>query len=357
MRENRATTALLRVIPQAFNPVAHGDMVRLTRGPLSWSMKPLWLGEGFPADVHRMLARLDTIRPTRGEHPVTRGEHGPFPVLVARRMSPGAQELLDAHEISWVDTAGRAVIAIEGELYISRLPPIASDAGRPFSWSAAAAVVAEWMLTRAARLPEADRLTVERVTVIAKATDLSSAHVARVLRQFDEQHYTIKTGAERGSSASREFRDAGRMLSDWAANHSLNLGRRAIEFTVPWRDPNRTIDQVRSALGGLAWALTGAAAADLIAPHLTSVPTVDVYVSEAHERDSLKILSAQDHFTEVPTGGRVRLFTERAQALELSSDRDGVPVASPVRVYADLLREGGRAMEAAEFLRESAIGF
>lgn len=280
-----------------------------------------------------------------------------MPVLAARRMSPGARELLDAEEISWVDTAGRAEITIPGEVYISRLPPIAGDADRTFRWSGASAVVAEYVLSRAARLPVDERSEVDRVNVIAESTGLSTAHVARVLRHFDEQQYTIKTGAERGSSATREFRDLGRLLSDWAGHLVRWRTGRGPEFTVPWREPEHTIERLESGLGSLTWAVTGAAAADRIAPHLTSVPTVDIYISEDEEREVIGLLWGLDDFTEVPKGGRVRLFTERPQLFNLASEHDGVRVMSPVRVYADLLREGGRATEAAEYLRETAIGF
>jgi len=99
------------------------------------------------------------------------------------------------------------------------------------------------------------------------------------------------------------------------------------------------------------WAVTGAAAADLIAPHLTSVSTVDMYASEDELREVMRVLKEQSDFAEVPQGGRVRLFTERPQLFELATEREGVGVMSPVRVYANLLREGGRATEAAEYLR------
>jgi len=148
-------------------------------------------------------------------------------------MSPGARQLLEVEQISWADSAGRAEIAIPGEVYITRLPPVAGDAGRPLRWSGAAAMVAEWVLSRAARLPADECSGVERGNAIAESTGLSMAHVARVLRQFDEQQYTIKTGAERGSSTTRELRDTGRLLSDWAAHHVWLGTGHVSEFTVP----------------------------------------------------------------------------------------------------------------------------
>lgn len=346
-RENLAVAALLRVLPAELHAEARADAVQISFGPNSWTLQPIWAGEGLPADIRRV------------RNGVVHGDAGGsnLPVIAARRMSQGARKLLDESQFSWVDASGRARIVIPGELYLTRLDPLPADAGRPFTWSGAAQAVAETLLTW--RVQQGDDVpdSIGQVGGIAEAADVSVAHAARVLRQFDEQGYTAKTGAERGSTATRELRDPGRMLSDWAGQYALMSTVPAAEFYVPWREHDQTFSMLASSLGGLDWALTGAAAAERIAPHLTSVPSVDVFVSFSTLAELRRRLSSQDDVREVERGGRVRVFTAGEYLFGLTDDHDGVRVASPVRVYGDLLRERGRSADAAEYLREVAIGF
>lgn len=342
LRENPAVAALLRVLPSEFHAEARGDTVQVSFGPNSWTLQPIWAGEGLPADIRRV--RDAVVHRRTGV--------GGLPVIASRRMSPGARELLDESQFSWVDASGRARIVIPGEVYLARFDPAPADAGRPFSWSGAAQAVAETLLTW--RVQQGDEVpeSIGRIGVIAEAADVSVAHAARVLRQFDEQGYAAKTGAERGSTATRELRDPGRMLSDWAGQYALTNTAPAAEFHVPWRDHDQTFSMLASSLGGLDWALTGAAAAERIAPHLTSVPTVDVFVSFNALAEVRRRLSSQDDVREVERGGRVRAFTADDYLFGLANDLDGLRVASPIRVYGDLLRERGRAADAAEYMRE-----
>lgn len=339
--------ALLRVLPSELQAQARAEEVQISFGPHSWTLRPIWVGEGLPADIRRV--RNEVV------HGHTSG--GGHPVIAARRMSQGARELLDESTLSWVDASGRARVAIPGKVYLTRLDPVPADAGRPFTWSRAAQAVAETLLTW--RVQQGDEVpgSIGRVGVFAEAAGVSVAHAARVLRHFDEQGYTAKTGAERGSTATRELRDPGRMLSDWAGQFALTNAAPAVEFHVPWRDHDRTFSMLASSLGGLDWAVTGAAAADRIAPHLTSVPTVDMLVSHDDLREVRQYLSNQPDVREIERGGRVRVLVEDDYVFGLADDQNGLRLASPVRVYADLLRQRGRAAEAAEYLREAAIGF
>lgn len=346
-RENSAVTALIRALPPEFDTEVGFDSVRLTLDGRSWMVRPIWAGEGLAADVQRarnMLVRADAPTDT-------------LTVITARRMSAGAREILDEERLSWADGSGRARIVIPGEVYITRLDPIPADARRQFTWSGAAQAVAEtllsWRVSYGLDVPD----SIGKVADIAQAADVSVAHAARVLRQFDEQHYTIKTGAERGSTATRELRDPGRMLSDWAGQYALRAATPVAEFHVPWRDHEESLSMLTSSLEGTNWAVTGTVAAERIAPFLTSIPTVDVYVSFDDLQDLRRRVSSQDDVREVAHGGRVRVFTEKDYVFGLTDNRDGLSLCSPVRVYADLLRSRGRAAEAAEHLRESAVGF
>ncbi|KJQ53292.1 type IV toxin-antitoxin system AbiEi family antitoxin [Microbacterium sp. SA39] len=344
---NQALQTLLRVVPPEFRPEPDGDTVRISRGSTYWVFHPVWAGEGLPADVRRVRNMIthSSLQP-RG-----------IPVITARRMSPGAREILSEEQLSWADAGGRAQIVVPEEVYITRLDPIPVDAGRRFKWSAAADAVAETLLAWQVRQGPDAHEPLERPAEIAETAGVSIPHAARVLRQFDEQSYTAKIGAERGSSAGRALRDPGRMLSDWAGHHAASSLTAAAEFHVPWREHQLSISMLAESLSNLDWAVTGVAAADRIAPYLTSIPTVDIYVSADALQEALQLLSSQRDVMQVDQGGRVRVFAESEYVFRLADHQDGLRVASPIRVYSDLLRLGGRAAEAAEYLREATIGF
>jgi hypothetical protein len=98
-------------------------------------------------------------------------------------------------------------------------------------------------------------------------------------------------------------------------------------------------------------------AADRIAPYLTSVPTVDIYVPMGALSHAVDELALHPEVVEVESGGRVRVHPADPYLFRLTQELSGVRTVSPVRVYADLLRGRGRSREAGEYLREVAIGF
>lgn len=348
-RDNSAASALLRIIPEELSPLRDGKNVRLERNGRSWLLMPIWIGEGLPADAKRAFRELSN-QPGQSATGI--------PVIVAKRVSPGARELIEAERLSWADASGRARIEDSGSLYITRLEPIRADAKRSFRWSQAADAVAEVLLAQHFRRGAERAGTVSRVCDLAELSGVSTAHTARVLRQFDEQHYTAKSGAERGSSASRELKEPGRLLSDWAGNHArAEAVLRPIEYHVLWREVARSEVLLEGLLSGLTWAATGSAAAEKIAPHLTQVNTLDICVPLDEISAVRGQLEKVPEATEVASGGRIRVYPVDQYVLRLADKIDRVPIVSPVRVYADLLRDGGRSAEAAEHLREVAIGF
>jgi hypothetical protein len=82
---------------------------------------------------------------------------------------------------------------------------------------------------------------------------------------------------------------------------------------------------------------------------------VRVYVAERDFAGALSRAITQAGLREVDEGGRVTFWSADARALAFAADRDGVPVASPPRVYADLIGFGARGLDAAAHLKDQDI--
>lgn len=348
--ENLSTAIVRNVIPSGMRPESAPGGVTVLNDGRPTALRAIWAGEGFPADVTRVLDSLKSD----GDSSV--------PVITARRMSPGAIQLLRERGVAWADADGQAEIATPGGLHIYRLKPkrlLHQTTG--ISWSRSSQAVAEYVLSRRVTPPPGQvggGNGVDRVAQIAEATGLSQGQVAKVLVSFDEEDYTAKSGAERGPTSARELREPGRLLSDWTGHFARTSRKdRRAELHTLSRDPHTWIGLVESCLASVDWAASGWVAADAVAPFATSIPDLLIYVRDDDFEDARASLTSHDDIAEVDRGARIHLRTAPPHVLAVRDAKAGLPVASSVRIYADLVREGGRGAEAAEHLREVSIGF
>jgi len=118
-------------------------------------------------------------------------------------------------------------------------------------------------------------------------------------------------------------------------------------------------EELTALLDRAPYALTGWAAASILAPYSGTIPSVQVYV----ESVSLAMLwqrwldSPNPPLRPVDEGANVILLEADPHLLRHAAEHNGMQLASSPRVYADLLPFGGRALDAAAHLREAAIGF
>lgn len=339
MRKNNAVDAVLRVLPSEVAPRRDEGRVLITVDGRDVMLAPRMIGAGFPADVRRALGEM--TGPLQG-----------VPVMVAAEMSAGARELLRERRVSWADRSGRAEIRDGQGLFISRAENIRTE--RPtIRWGGALAATAECILDRA-RLTWLREQLVDRIADIGAATGYSYVQTAKTLTALDEMGYTAKSGAERGPTSVRHLVDPGRLLSDWADYY-----RRTRRETIRLHSSARNPQDLAAVVGRLVpgeWAVSGAAAADRIAPYLTQVSDLVAYIEPNDVRDVEARLEGEQETMRVSTGGRILIIPDR-QALSQSDWNGDLRLASPIRVYADLLRLPGRGQEAADTLREVAIGF
>jgi hypothetical protein len=300
-------------------------------------LRALWAGAGWPADVDRATRHLDEEWPSDL-------------VLVARNLSAGSREMLDRKGASWVDGSGDAHI-VGGDLLVVREAKRQSGVDRrAFSWSPSAVSIAEALLNR-------DSPYGVGTTELATITGWSTPQVSQVLGAFDAKGWTTKWGPKRGSGASREVADGARMLDAWAEQVSAAMPERRFAERI-FNDPMQfLVDEIAPVLDrhGIGWAVTGWAAAEQLAPFATAVPAIQVYVAEHAFRGPLTLAMQDIPVREVESGGRIEFRSADPHLLKLATQRNGIPLATAPRVFADLQALGGRGEDAAVHLREEII--
>ena len=321
----RAEEAVRAVLPRAAK-VRVGDVdagVDIVVNDHPFQIK--WIGDGRLADAKRVVS-------TRRGRP---------DIAVARRMSPGARETLAGAGIGWVDETGAAEIA-SGTIVISRPGRPPKPTGPPERWTPSVIAIAEALLCG----------TKATVAATEAATGLSNGSCTTALRVLTD-FGLLEADAGRGRDSARRVADQDRLLDAYASAVEALPPSISLQIGVTWRD---AIDGV--VLTGakwdkakVVWASTGAVAATVIAPHLTTVNAADVYV-DAETILGLEAAAAAAGLRPIE-GGRLTLRPfPSVTSRRLATRVDGLSVAPWPRVFADVRTVGVRGEEAAEHLRE-----
>ena len=306
---------------------SHGSTVHLKLA--GHRIHARWMGTGLPGDVRSILNAT-------GPHP---------DVVVARRVSLGAREALARHGIGWADELGAAEIAI-GTVVVSRTgraPPPLKRSGR---WSPAVMAVAEALLCE----------TRATVAAIQNATGLSSGSATNALGILTEAHL-LEAGSARGRASARRIVSVDKLLDAYASAAAARAPTTSLVVGVTWRDPVAGLAELGQqwTRQGIEWAATGAVAAAVVAPLLTTVSSAMVYV-DGNTSAELEALAARVQLRPID-GGRLTLVPfPTVTTQRLARVTDGLRLAPWPRVYADLRAIGVRGEEAAEHLQEVMRG-
>lgn len=312
--------------------------VELRFGAPDVSIGVLWAGEGWPSDVRRAVG--DVRKWNRAD------------VLVAKRLSPASLAWLREIDANWLDGTGLARIVAPTGLLVLREPteqPVGNlRSEKRFSWTDVRKDVAEVILARR---------IVPRAAEIAQVTGWSAIAVAKALSSFDAGGWTTKTGARRGPGAQRHLESPQRLLDAWADAISTEK-RDAILGHASFNDASTFLNErlaVHLRKVG-RWAASGWIGAHLVAPYVTSVPTLQLYVDPNVFDASLLGLLAAAQVRVVTEGARIEFW--RARPVVLSEAKEyPTPLVSIPRLYADLNRLGGRAVEAAQAVRKQLLEY
>jgi hypothetical protein len=323
-----ALRTVLDVLPRTADAEPLGDdrSVELVVG--GQRLRIGWAGDGNLRDVRELLAKHDAG----------------LDVVAARRMSPAARELLADAGIGWADQSGAAEIAVGG-IVVSRegRPP---DPAQRRNWTPAVMAVAEALLCG----------TDATVAATEEVTGLSTGSCTNALR-FLTDRGLLSADAKRGRGSARRVDDPDRLLDAYAAAAEAAKPTPKLQVGLQGRDLLEALGEVGEAWDsrGVAWAATGVAAAAVLAPLLTSVSSIEVFI-DANSPAGLEARAAEAGLRPIE-GGRLTLHPfPSASVSRLAERHDALRLAPWPRVYADLRQSGVRGEEAAEHLREVIRG-
>lgn len=270
-------------------------------------------------------------------------------ILVAERTSEGARQILEAKGVAYLDGLGNASIRLPGvfvrtgsfsaaAVIVDREPVKARLAGK-------AGLIAQVLLL--------DRDRVWRVADIAAQAGVSTGLAHRVLARLEGA--TILTADGTGPRKVRRITNPGALLDLWVEEEKEQGARRTVAFVLA-RPGTRTaaILSERLAGAGITHAITGIAAAAILAPALTSVPVTQVRVTaDIPASDALHALEARQ-----TDEGSNLVIVQGADDAELRFRRevDGIWLAADTRIYLDSVRDPRRGKEQAQLFRESILG-
>lgn len=316
----------IRAVLPAGTPVqvdaGHGDVARVEIGTAS--LGAAWIGEGWLGDTRRVLAD----RPEDVD------------VVVARRMSPGARAAASEAGLGWVDESGAAEITLPG-LVVSRSGRRDPKVDSPPRWTPSVIGTAETLLLG----------TRPTVAEVERATGLSAGAATKALSTLTALGL-LGADAPRGRRSAREVLDRKALLDAYSTAATGVAPRLSLRVGVL----GDLVDGLarlgrRWDADGLSWGATAAAAASVLAPYLSEVGGLDVFV-DAPTPATLAAVAERSGLKPIEGGRLVLRPFPTPVTQRLCAPVSGLRVAPWPRVYADLRESGVRGEEAAEHLLE-----
>ncbi|MDA8379931.1 MAG: hypothetical protein M0020_03745 [Actinomycetota bacterium] len=271
-----------------------------------------------------------------------------YMLVVTDKATDEARDILERHGIGIVDGGGNAHMELPGLLlHIEgrRRTKGARQQGT-IRLSGKAGLVAQALLLAPDR--------VWQIHDLGAGVGVSDGLVHRVVARLEAEGLVASEGA--GPGRVRRVTNPTALLDLWAEENVDRGVERTTAFRLA-RTPKELVAAVAERLGkaDITYAVTRAAAAMALAPFITSVPTVDVWIdSAATPKAVAKALDAEL----VETGANLVLTqTPGDVPLALRREHEGTWLVNPMRLYYDLRKDPRRGREQADRLRQEVIGF
>jgi hypothetical protein len=268
-------------------------------------------------------------------------------LLIAGESTAESRAILRRHGVALVDGLGNAHVEVPGLLLHLEGPSRGRAYGRarPPRLAGKAGVIAQALLLHPDRP--------WHIKDLAKEATVSAGLAHRVLDRLETESIVATEGT--GPKTVRKVVDSTALLDLWAEEEKSRPTR--TPGYVLAQTPRQLIEKVATGLerAEINHALTGAAAASLIAPFVTALPIVEVWVTAIAAPDSL-----QRHIggEQVQEGANVIVLQQNDDTpLAFREQRMGAWVSNRLRIYVDLLRDPRRGREQAQHLRTEVIGY
>lgn len=269
-------------------------------------------------------------------------------LVVTDQATDDARDILERHGIGIVDGAGNAHMELPGMLLHiegrrSTKPPRKPGAIR---LSGKAGLVAQALLLATDR--------VWQIQDVAREASVSDALAHRVLARLETEGLVATEGG--GPARVRRLVNATALLDLWTEENVDRSVERTMAFRLA-RSPKELVTAVAERLGkaDITYAVTRAAAAMTLAPFVSAVPTVDIWVDSGMTPKAVaQALDAEL----VETGANLVMSqTPGDVPLAFRQEHEGTWLVNPMRLYYDLRKDPRRGREQADRLRQEVIGF
>lgn len=280
---------------------------------------------------------------------VEEGPPGRYLLVVTDQATAEARDILERHGIGVVDGGGNAHLKLPGLLLhieSRRRTGGAATPQRAIKLSGKAGLTAQAMLLAPGRDWQIHDLAAE--------ANVSDGLVHRVLGRMEAEGLVTTDGV--GPARVRRLVNPTALLDLWVEENVDRAVVRTSAYRLG-RTPQELVRRVVERLGKahIRYALTGAAAAIELAPFVTSIPTVDVWVDAG--LSSQEVARALDAEV-VDTGANVVLSqTPGEEPLAFRQEHGEAWLVNPMRLYYDLRKNPRRGREQADRLRQEVIGF
>ena len=266
-------------------------------------------------------------------------------VLIAAETTKDARRILSEHGIAFIDGLGNVHLELPGLLFF------VTGTGRPTRAPAPSRLSGKAGLVAQALLLDPERAW--RIKDLAEQTAVSSGLTHRVLARLEVEGIVSTNGA--GPHRTRHVTDPTALLDLWAEENVDKTVRTRCYMLA--QTPRQLITELCEGLegAGIEYALTGAAAAGIVAPFVTTITVTEVWVAAtADPREFFDHTPA----TPVTEGHNVTFLQAGADTpLAFRQQSGGLWIVNRFRLYADLQRDKRRGVEQANYLRQEVIGF
>lgn len=294
------------------------------------------LRNAYPRDIRRAIWNLEDVQSTHHRDLIK--------MVAAESLSPGAKQTLKDRGYAYFEKSGSLYLRSKRWFVNIDRPsksPSKSSSFSLFTGAREGVVHALLMNTH-------QWMTGVELAELAKT---SSYTCSVVLQELERREWCETTGG--GRTLRRRLVKPAKLLDAWAEHWSKRKETKTKGYLFvenPKDLLNETCDLVKGKGLASECVVTGAAAANAFAPHLTSVDVVDLVVPPGGTQAFLQALKLK------PTtkGANVSLVEREESFLLYSQPFNGYSCnfASPYILYLDLLDGRGRNKELAEYVRE-----